>query len=46
MSCVPRMNSKFDSEKAYDHFNWEVLVYLLGRMGLLIIGDYGYTLAY
>ena len=35
MSCVPRMNSKFDIEKAYDHFNWDVLVYLLGRLGLV-----------
>lgn len=35
MSCVRRMISKFDIEKAYDHFNWDVLVYLLGRMGLV-----------
>lgn len=35
MSCVRRMFSKFDIEKAYDHFNWDVLVYLLGRMGLV-----------
>lgn len=35
MSCVRRMISKFDIEKAYDHFNWDALVYLLGRMGLV-----------
>ena len=32
-SRIPRVVCKLDIEKAYDHINWEALVYLLDRMG-------------
>ena len=36
-SKIPGVICKLDTEKTYDHINWEALIYLLGRMGLAII---------
>ena len=32
-SGIPRVLCKLDLEKAYDHVNWDFLVYMLGRCG-------------
>ena len=32
-SHIPRVICRLDIEKAYDHINWDVLLYPLGRMG-------------
>ena len=32
-SHIPRVICRLDIEKSYDHINWDVLLYPLGRMG-------------